>query len=189
MSFINVNEQLPGIRSLLAFRPEVAGPLADLANILLRDENGLSPAEREMIGAHVSYLNDCFYCQHSHAAIACEYLNGNTGLVEQVRIYGAEASVSPKLSSLLRIAASVQQSGRAVTADQVLQAKGHGATDREIHDTVLIAALFCLFNRYVDGLAANTPTDLSSYPFRAREVVDTGYGGRAISLAKQPDTL
>ncbi|MEO7044410.1 MAG: carboxymuconolactone decarboxylase family protein, partial [Ferruginibacter sp.] len=69
--------------------------------------------------------------------------------------------------------------------EQVELAKNLGATDKDIHDTVLIAAAFCMFNRYVDGLAANTPTDLSTYPLRAKQIVERGYGNYIFSI-KQP---
>src|SRR3982751_6510605 len=109
MPHIDTNNDLPGIRGLMAFRPETAAPLSDLADILLRETEGLSPAERELIATHVSYLNDCFYCDHSHGEIACIYLDNNRQLVEQVRTDYDNAAVSAKLKSLLTIAAKVQQ--------------------------------------------------------------------------------
>jgi uncharacterized peroxidase-related enzyme len=185
MPHINVNEDLPGIRALLAFRPETAEPIGELANILLRDTDGLSPAERELIATYVSYLNDCFYCHHSHGEIACIYLDGNRELVQQVREDYENAAISGKLKALLAVAAKVQQSGKAVTPGDIEKAKQQGATDKDIHDTVLIAAAFCMFNRYVDGLAANTPTDMGSYPLRAKQVAENGYGSH-VYKAIQP---
>jgi uncharacterized peroxidase-related enzyme len=185
MPHIAIDKKLPGIRAILNFRPEIAAPLSELTNTLLRDNEGLSMAERELIAMHVSHLNDCFYCYHSHAAIACEYLHGNVELVEQVTKDYESSHVSGKLKALLAVAGSVQKGGKFVTPEQVASAKSVGATDREIHDTVLIAALFCLFNRYVDGLAATTPTDLSTYPPRAREVAAHGYGRTATGFAHQ----
>ena len=184
MPHIDVDNNFPGIRGLMAFRPETAEPMNALANILLRDEEGLSRAERELIGTYVSYLNYCFYCHHSHGAIACIYL-GNEELVEQVRHDYTKAGISEKLKALLAIAGKVQKSGKSVTADDVKRARELGATDRDIHDTVLIAAAFCMFNRYVDGLAATTPTDLSTYPLRARQITENGYG-TYIFKTKQP---
>ncbi|MEP6748800.1 MAG: peroxidase-related enzyme [Bacteroidota bacterium] len=184
MSHINVNENLPGIRSLMAFSPETAEPMGELANLLLRTDEGLTMAERELIAAHVSYLNDCFYCQQSHGAIAVCYLNGNTELVERVKNDYTHADISDKLKALLSIAGSVQKGGKSVTSEQVQTAKDLGATDRDIHDTVLIAAAFCMFNRYVDGLAANTPTDISSYSARAKQVVEKGYGKHIFSVSQ-----
>ena len=184
MPHIAVNKDLPGIRALLAFSPETAGPIGELANALLRDEVGLSPTERELIATHVSYLNDCVYCHHSHGEIACYYLGGDRDLVDQVRKDYQHAPISDKLKSLIQIAAKVQQSGKAVTAEDIENARRHDATDKDIHDTVLIAAAFCMMNRYVDGLAANTPTDLSTYPPRAKQVAERGYGNHIFSTSQ-----
>src|SRR6476619_2591902 len=119
MSYINVDENLPGIRSLMAFSPATATPMGELANLLLRSNEGLSMADRELIAAHVSYLNDCFYCHESHGAIAVCYLNGNKDLVEQVKKDHEHADISNKLKALLSIAGSVQKGGRYVTSGQI----------------------------------------------------------------------
>lgn len=185
MPHIKVNEDLPGIRSLMAFSPETAEPMGELANLLLRTSEGLTMAERELIATYVSHLNDCFYCQHSHGAIVTCYLNDGNELVDDVIKDLTHASVSEKLRALLVIAGSVQKGGKNVTDEQVDAAKHFGATDKDIHDTVLIAAAFCMFNRYVDGLASRTPTDMSSYPLRARQIADNGYGNH-IFTNKQP---
>lgn len=185
MPHIDLKNDLPGIRSALAFSPQTAEPLGQLAEILLRSNEGLTRAERELIATYVSYLNDCFYCHHSHGEIACIYLDGNSQLVEQVRKDFNKAAISEKLKSLLAIAAKVQQGGKFVTETHIEKAKQNGATDRDIHDTILIAAAFCMFNRYVDGLATNTPKDMSSYPLRAKQVAERGYGNH-IYTEKQP---
>ena len=184
MPHIDVNNDHPGIRGLMAFRPETAEPLAALAEVLLRDEEGLSRGERELIATRVSYLNDCFYCNNSHGELACVYLDGDRELVDQVRKDYQHAAISDKLKALLTIASKVQQSGKAVQPEDIARARREGATDKDIHDTVLIAAAFCLFNRYVDGLGATTPTDLSTYPARARQVVAGGYGKHIYSTAQ-----
>lgn len=185
MPHIDVDENLPGIRALLAFSPTTAAPIGELANLMLRTNEGLSMADRELIASYVSYLNDCFYCHQSHGEIAVCYLDGNRELVEQVKSDYTKANISPKLKALLAIAGSVQKGGKYVTSTQVEHAKSLGATDKDIHDTVLIAALFCMFNRYVDGLAASTPSDLSGYPLRAKQIVEHGYGNHVFE-SKQP---
>jgi uncharacterized peroxidase-related enzyme len=182
MPYIDVHNDFAGIRGLLAFRPETAAPLGELTNILLRDTEGLTPAERELIATRVSYLNDCFYCHNSHGEIACIYLEGDRELIDQVRKDPQHAPISDKLKALLNIAGKVQKSGKAVLPEDIEQARAQGATDRDIHDTVLISAAFCLFNRYVDGLGATTPSDLSTYPPRARQVVEMGYVGMIKTL-------
>lgn len=185
MPHINVDDKLPGIRALLAFSPATAAPIGELANLMLRTNEGLTMVERELIAAHVSYLNDCFYCHESHGAIAVCYLDGDKELVEKVKKDHLNAPVSDKLKALLTIAGNVQKGGMYVTKDQVYNARLSGATDKDIHDTVLIAAMFCMMNRYVDGLAASTPTDLSTYPLRAKQIVENGYGNHVFE-SKQP---
>ena len=185
MAHIDFQNDLPGIRSALAYSPQTAEPLGVLAEILLRSDEGLTRAERELIATYVSYLNDCFYCHHSHGEIACIYLGGDHELVNQVRNDFSTADISEKLKGLLRIAGKVQQSGKAVTADDIANAKSNGAIDKDIHDTVLIAAAFCMFNRYVDGLSTTAPTDMASYPLRARQIAENGYGSH-IYTQKQP---
>ena len=185
MPHIKVDENLPGIRALMAFSPATAAPMGELANQLLRTNEGLTMAERELIATYVSSLNDCFYCQHSHGAIVSCYLGDNNALVEQVVKDYSDAPISDKLKALLAIAGSVQKGGKFVTTEQVETAKQFGATDRDIHDTVLITAVFCMFNRYVDGLGSNTPADLSSYPLRAKQIAENGYGNHVFQN-KQP---
>src|SRR5215212_723077 len=111
MPHINVDENLPGIRALLAFSPETATPISVLTNLLLRSNEGLSMAERELIAAHVSYLNDCFYCHQSHGEIAVCYLDGNNELVEQVKKDYANADISEKMKALLAIAGGSKKGG------------------------------------------------------------------------------
>ena len=186
MPHINVDEHLPGIRALMAFSPQTAEPMSKLANLLLRNnKDGLSMADSELIASYVSYLNNCFYCHQSHGAIAACYLDGNNELVDQVKKDYENAEISEKLKALLAIAGSVQKGGKHVTSEQIEKARKLGATDKDIHDTVLIAAAFCMFNRYVDGLAAYTPDDLLTYELRAKQVAEKGYGNH-IYTEKQP---
>jgi uncharacterized peroxidase-related enzyme len=159
MPYITLNSEEPGIRGLLRFRPETGRPISDLAHVLLRGPSTLTRGERELIGAHVSGLNGCEYCPSSHSACAAAQLPGGMTLVEQVRADPAAAPVPAKMKSLLAIAAAVAESGLKVTAGQVADARTAGATDLEIHDTVLIAAVLRMFNRYVDGLGTIAPSD------------------------------
>lgn len=165
----------PGIAGLLAYRPETGRPLSELAEVLLRGPSTLTRGERELIAARVSALNDCTFCTMSHAAFAAEQLPGGIDLVHAACASPDTSELGGKLKALLAIAGAVQQSGRAVTAGQVTAARDAGATDAEIHDTVLIAAAFCMFNRYVDGLDAVTPTDPAAYASDAKVMVERGY--------------
>jgi uncharacterized peroxidase-related enzyme len=175
MAHIVLPEGLPGIRGPMAFRPETAKPLNDLAEVLLRSENSLSRGERELIATYVSHLNDCFFCQNAHGGLAQHYLQCDMPFIDSVKTDMVRASISPKLKSLLAIASSVQKGGKEVTSTQIETARSLGASDMEIHDTVLIAAAFCMFNRYVDGLATWAPRDRQFYVNRAKSRAEEGY--------------
>ena len=176
MAHIELNNDLPGIRGLMAYRPETEASLNFLAETLLRDDNNtLSRGERELIATYVSYLNDCFFCQNVHGAMAGHYLGCNIDQIDSIKHNFKTTSLDGKMKSLLSIAASVQKGGKQVTPAQIAEARDNGATDTEIHDTVLIAAAFCMFNRYVDGLATWAPTDRQVYINRAQQRAVDGY--------------
>jgi uncharacterized peroxidase-related enzyme len=186
MPHIHLPEGLPGIRGPFAFRPETAKPLSELAEILLHTPGTLSPADRELIATYVSSENDCYYCQTSHGAIAAHHLDQNEQLVQDVKRDFASASISDKLKALIAIAGKIQQGGKHVLPEDVEHARRSGATDLEIHDTVLIAAAFCMYNRYVDGLATWAPSDPASYRERAARVARDGYLAIPAQVLKVP---
>ena len=165
MPHIDLHNDRPGIVGLFQYRPETAGPLMELTEVLLRGQSPLSRGERELIASYVSALNECKFCTLTHATKATAQLpEGMVGALE-----------SAKLRALLRIAEAVQESGQAVTERDVAAARAAGATDLEIHDTVLIAAAFCMYNRYVDGLGAVAPGDAGTYARMADFVMERGY--------------
>ncbi len=159
----------------MTFRPETAKPLNALAEVLLRSENSLSRGDRELIATYVSALNDCFFCQNAHGGLAQHYLKCDMAFIDQVKKDYESASIPDKLKSLLAIAASVQKGGKNVTPAQIEKARTLGSTDMEIHDTVLIAAAFCMFNRYVDGLDTWAPKDRNIYIERGPRRAEEGY--------------
>jgi uncharacterized peroxidase-related enzyme len=168
---------LPGISSAMAFRPETAVHLRALAETLLRGPNSLTSAEREAIAAFVSLRNDCTFCYMSHRAASAHHTRGDYAFVDTVTRGEGPAPVSAKLRALLAIAGKVQQGGKQVTAEDVARARAEGATDTEIHDAVLIAAAFCMYNRYVDALATWTPTDPAAYDPMGKRMATQGYVG------------
>ena len=175
MAHIAVPEGVPGIRSLVLFRPETGKHLYALAQVLLRGDSPLTPAERELIATHVSARNNCVFCMSSHAAAARELYKDQRNVVDCVIENPDSAPFSSKMKSLLNIAAKVQQNGRDVLPEDIANARMKGSNDREIHDTVLIAATFSMYNRYVDGLASMTPTDPKDYEEMGKRLATLGY--------------
>jgi uncharacterized peroxidase-related enzyme len=186
MAHITLPEGVPGIRGPMLFRPETARPLNDLVDVLLRGPHSLTRGERELIATYVSARNDCRYCQTIHGAIAAHHLQGDEALVARVKTDPARAAISDKLKALLVIAGKTAEGGAHVTAADIERARQLGATDLEIHDTVLIAAVFCMCNRYVDGLATWAPDDPDFYRRRAAIVAEQGYA--ASTITPSPET-
>ena len=181
MPHIQLPEGLPGITGPFAFRPETAKPMRALAEILLRGPNTLSSADREIIATYTSSQNDCYFCQTSHGAAAAHHLGGpselagNFALIASIKQDFESAPISAKLKALLNIAGHVRQGGKKVTPADIARARSEGATDTEIHDTVLIAAAFCMYNRYVDGLATLAPQDQEAYIPMGARMAHQGY--------------
>jgi uncharacterized peroxidase-related enzyme len=175
MPHIALSPDLQGIRAAMAFRPETARPLNALVEILLAGPSTLTKGERELIATYVSSRNCTFFCASIHGAIAAAHLGGDEALVKQVKTDFTQANISAKLKALLVVAGKVQQDGKLVTTADIDAARKLGATDIEIHDTVLIAAAFCMYNRYVDGLDTFQPDDEALYRERGKRVARDGY--------------
>ena len=180
MPHIQLPEDMPGITAGFAFRPETAQPLRELAHVLLHasGNEGFSSAERELVAAFVSSRNTCYFCQTSHAAAAAHLFGGDPALVAAVCAGYRLAPISSKLKALLAIAEQVQVDGKRVTKELVERARAEGATDIDIHDTVLIAAAFCMYNRYVDGLATWQPREPGMYAQMGKQMAEQGYAQR-----------
>ena len=181
MPHIEFTEGLPGIRGPMVFSPETTKPLGELVQVLLTGPHTLTPAERELIATYVSSENDCYYCQTCHGSTAAQHLGGTDSdyeLISQIKHNYEATAISAKMKALLAIAGKVQKGGKYVTAKDVERAREQGATDKEIHDTVLIAAAFCMFNRYVDGLDTWQPRDPEIYREIGKQTAQQGYVGR-----------
>ena len=169
------NESLPGILGLLDYSPETAKPLTELAEQLLVKANSLTRGEREMIASSVSYWNDCHFCHSSHGAAAATLLDKPVEFLTEIKKQFPNTDVCPKMRALLNIAKHVQKGGKHVTSSDIEAAREAGAEDKEIHDTVLIAAAFCMYNRYVDGLGTWAPKEDADFMPMGQVLAESGY--------------
>jgi len=175
MPHIELPEGVPGIVGPMTAYPETARPLNELAEALLRGPSSLTSAERELIATFVSSGNECFFCTQTHAAAAREHFGPERRVVDLVLEDRAAAPISAKLRALLEIADKVRRDGRLVRPEDVAKAREAGADDQAIHDAVLIAAAFCMYNRYVDGLATWAPKDQALYDQTGVRLANEGY--------------
>ncbi|MBK7887140.1 MAG: carboxymuconolactone decarboxylase family protein [Bacteroidetes bacterium] len=158
MTYIKTGINKPGIIELLFYKGATGKALSNLAHTLLHGPSGLNPGERELIAAYVSKLNNCEFCCNSHTSAMQVHLNGQSEAALDFLRNNESVHLSEKLIFLLKIAEKVRMSGTAVLQTDIDFARKSGATDEDIHDTILIAAAFCMFNRYVDGLGTEKAT-------------------------------
>lgn len=177
MPHIELPEGLPGIVGPMVAYPETEKHLNGLADALLRGPSSLSPGERETIAAYVSAGNRCSFCEQLHASTARHLMGKASEVVDSVLSQGPRAPIDAKLRALVEIADKVRVDGRLVTAEDIARARQAGADDKAIHDTVLIAAAFSMYTRYVDGLATWAPEEPELYDEMAARLVDKGYAG------------
>ncbi len=175
MAHIKLPEGAPGIVGPMIAYPETQTHLSGLAEALLRGPSSLTSAERELIAAYVSSGNECCFCMQSHAAAARVHFGAERHLVDQVLEEATAAPVSEKMEALLAIAEKVRRDGRLVQSQDIDRARAAGADDKAIHDAVLIAAAFCMFNRYVDGLGTWAPSDPAAYEESGVRLAKDGY--------------
>lgn len=175
MAYIKLNNDMPGILGPLWTKPSTGKPLAKFTHALLKGPSSLSSGERELIASYVSSRNECNFCYNSHSAAAAAHLNGNEKLVNDVKTNPLTANISDKMKSLLLIAGKVQQSGKSVSASDFDAARKAGASDEDLHEAVLIAAAFCMFNRYVDGLGTQEPEFNEEYKEMGERLSKQGY--------------
>ncbi|ANE49224.1 carboxymuconolactone decarboxylase family protein [Flavisolibacter tropicus] len=182
MPYITTPDDVPGIRGLMNFRPDAALALNQLVQALLVDDASMTRGERELIATFVSSRNECTFCMRSHGAIAAHLPGCNEQTVKAVWADYNTAPVSDKMKALLRVADKVRINGNQVTLDDINNARAQGANDMDIHDTVLIAGAFCMFNRYVDGLGATTPDDPAFYNLVAEQRAKEGYLTKSVLM-------
>jgi uncharacterized peroxidase-related enzyme len=175
MPHIAVPADLPGITSLMAFRPDTGRALSEFAEHLMRGPSPLTQGERELIAARVSDGNECHFCMSSHAAAARHALPDDGTLFAAIRSDIDTAPLTDRMRALLAIADQVRVSGRNVTDEHIAAARDAGLDDNAIHDAVLVAAAFCMFNRYVDGLNTVAPHDDALYDRSGKRLANEGY--------------
>jgi uncharacterized peroxidase-related enzyme len=184
MTYLKTGIDQPGIVELLFYKGSTGKALSNLAHTLLHGPSQLTPGERELVASYVSSLNKCEFCHESHSASSGFHLNDSGSTAFSIKTDLENSAVSEKMKALLRIAALVQKSGRDVTPKSIEAARANGASDEDIHDTVLIAAAFCMYTRYVDGLATNLPAEKSDYIPMGKRLAQIGYKYPPLFLRK-----
>ena len=183
MSFLHSLPPDAGLLQIFQAFPEVARPLLEYHEVLLRGESPFTLGERELIAAYVSGLNHCHYCHavHSQTAVA---LGVDPNTIVNIFSNPQHECVDPRMRPVLAFVCKLTLSpGKiaAVDADAVVAA---GWNNRALHDAVAICGLFNLMNRLVNGLGVE-----ASEPYTriaAQRLAEKGYASLAGLLPSSP---
>jgi uncharacterized peroxidase-related enzyme len=173
---------LPGIICAMQLAPGLTEYLGGLANVLLTDPfpgATISRAERELLATAVSAQNACFFCADSHGAVAAALMRrdgiADPAVIADSVASGSAAVLSSKMVALREIAVTVAADARRLRTEQATRALAAGASSGDVKLAILIASAFCMYNRMVDGLKANTFADPKIYEGFAVRLAETGY--------------
>ncbi len=154
--------------------PEIAKPLHDLAEVLMRGPSALGAGERELIGAYVSALNGCAFCRDAHLA-AAERFGIDPAVLDQLLAGIEEANVAPGLKPLLRYLRKLNAAPAEIARADVDAVLAAGWDERTLIQATSVCGLFNLMNRIVEGLGIEADPKVAA--MAGRMLYETGYGG------------
>ncbi len=130
--------------------PGGAAPLLEFHDIVLRKPSPLSVAQRELIAALVSGLNDCRFCFGAHSIIA-ESFGINPELFGQLLSDIDSAEIDADFKPLLAYVKKLTQNPSRVSDQDAQQVFDAGWSEQALHDAITVCALFNFMNRMVEG--------------------------------------
>ena len=156
--------------------PDTARPLLDYHELVMRGPSPFTVAERELIAAYVSGVNECGYCHGVHTATA-EAFGLPEGLLEALLSDLDTAPVDDKTRAVLRYVGKLTTSLSRLTDEDAAAVLAAGWEERALHDAVIVCALFNFMNRMVNGLGIKA--DDTYFALSGKRLRDVGYTGLA----------
>jgi len=168
---IPVEEESVG--TVMGRYPDQAIPLTELTEVVMRTgECAFTPQERELLAAFASGVNGCTFCYNTHKATA-EAFGVEPALLESLLADVDAAPVDDKLKPVLKYVRKLTETpSRIVQADaEALFAAGW---DEDcFHYTVMICALFNMYNRIMDGYGVRNTAEFRQE--RGAWLAESGY--------------
>ena len=172
MSFLRSLKPEAGLLQVFQAFPEATRPLLSYHEVLMRGESPLSAAERELIAAYVSSLNNCNYCRavHSQTAVA---LGMSGEVLANVISNPQNTDIDPHMRPGLDFIRKLTLSPCEIAAEDVDAIFAAGWDERAVHDATAICGLFNLMNRLVNGLGIEAPESYTK--LAAQRLAQGGY--------------
>ena len=144
---------VPNVFLALAHRPaEWRAFMAYHDALLLKEDSGLSKAEREMIVVATSGANHCLYCVVAHGAILRVYAK-QPQIADQLATNYLKADISERQRAMLAFALKVSHDSADIVEADFAALRSQGFSDEDIWDIGAITALFGLSNRMANLLS------------------------------------
>jgi len=156
--------------------PDTARPLLDYHELVMRGPSPFTVAERELIAAYVSGVNDCGYCHGVHTATA-EAFGVPPGLLAALLADLDAAPIDDRMRAVLRYVGKLTTSLSRLTDEDAAAVLAAGWDERALHDAVIVCALFNFMNRMVNGLGIKA--DDTYFALSGKRLRDVGYTGLA----------
>jgi len=154
--------------------PELAAPLTDYTEKLMRGPSPFTPAERELIATVTSATNACHFCYGSHRATA-EAMGFDGTLIEAVMADLDTAEIKPAMKPVLAFVKKLTSSPAGILQSDVDAIFDAGWDSEAFHHAVSVCALFNQYNRILD--AYGIKMDDSYYAEAGRRMAEEGYQG------------
>lgn len=163
-----------GVREALCLNEEAGRLLTAYHQLLLRGESPLTVAERELVAAYVSGLNQCRYCYETHRETA-ENFGVSEGLIASL-VADPELEDAPeRLRPLLRYARKLTLDQTGMEPEDAEAVREAGWDERALHDLILVAAMFNFMNRFVHGHGIHAGPQ--QWKASGRFLFERGYSG------------
>ena len=154
---------VPDAAKLVFYRPDFYGAQAkEFTHEAMRGPSAWSVADRELMAAYVSAVNDCAFCIRAHSATARQsYQDGPK--VAAVLADLESTPVEEPLRATLRMLGKLTQQGK-VDADDMREVLAAGVSPQQVEDALAVCVAFNTTNRLADAFGFEL---LSSEGFEA----------------------
>lgn len=139
------------VRDVMLNQPERFLPVCGtFTQDVMRGDGPLSVAEREIIAAFTSALNQCIYCTGAHRAFAVD--NGVDPDVFETMMKDVDAAdVDEKMKPLLKYVRKLTLDPASLEKADAAAVYDAGWSEQALGDAIAICALFNFYNRLVEG--------------------------------------
>ena len=153
------------------FNPKGREALGLFSRSFMRNEGKLTPADKEMIAAYSSLLNDSEYCYAGHSRVAIN-LGTDPGVFDPLVQNIDTAPVRDELKPLLKFILTLTLTPAKVTKEDADAVFAAGWDEQSFHEAIAVCARFAMMNRLTLGHGLVVDEER-----RAADALKMNYGG------------